>query len=71
VIVTFELEDVHGAFAMVHAKTLFPKPKPVMVVFGNNEFVITPVPETRVHVPAPVEGKFPFMVADGEVTQTV
>lgn len=68
---TFELEGAHGAFAIVQVKTLFPKPKLVMVVFGNNEFVMTPAPETNVQAPAPTAGKFPFMVVLGDEIQSV
>ena len=56
---------------IVQAKTLFPKPNPVIVVVGNNEFVITPVPDTNVQPPVPTAGKFPFMVVDGEEMQSV
>ena len=70
-IVTFELEDAQGAFEIVQAKILFPKPRLVTVVFGNNEFVITPLPEINDHEPTPTAGKFPFIVADGEEIQSV
>ena len=71
VIVTFELDGVQGELVMVQAKTLFPKPKPVTVVVGKSEFVITPVPETNVHAPVPTPGKFPFIVVVGEETHRV
>jgi len=64
-------EAVHGAFEIVHWKILVPNPKPVTVVFGINEFVITPVPETKVHAPVPDTGKLPFIVVDGEEIQSV
>ena len=50
---------------------MLPKPNPVTVVFGKREFVITPVPETKVHAPVPAAGKFPFMLVDGEEAQRV
>ncbi len=56
---------------MVHAKTLFPKPNPVIDVVGESELVITPVPETNVQAPVPTKGKFPFIVAIGDEIQTV
>ena len=51
--VTFELEGAQGAFVMVHAKTLFPNPKPVILVVGESELVIVPIPETKVQTPVP------------------
>ncbi len=47
--VTLEEESGHGLFKIVQAKTLVPTVKPVMVVVGDNEFVIAPLPETKVH----------------------
>ena len=38
---------------MVQAKIFTPKAKPVIDVVGNNEFVIVPVPETKVQIPVP------------------
>lgn len=69
--VTFELDGGQGELLIVHAKTLFPTPKPVTEVLGRSEFVITPLPETKVHAPVPMAGKFPFIVVDGEETQSV
>ena len=56
---------------MVQAKTFAPNPNPVIVVFGNNEFVIVPNPETKVHTPLPVPGMFPASVVDGLLMQMV
>ena len=56
---------------MVQAKTLFPKPNPVMFVVGDKEFVITPVPETKVHTPVPTVGAFAFIVVVGDEIQSV
>ena len=56
---------------IVHANTLVPKPKPVIVVVGKRELVMTPVPETNVHAPVPTAGKFPFIVVLGEEIQSV
>ena len=55
-IVTFELEEAQGELEIVHANTVFPKPKPVMLVVGESEFVIVPLPETSVHTPVPTTG---------------
>jgi len=71
VIVTFELEGEQGELEIVQAKTFAPRPKPVIVVFGNKEFVITPAPETKAQEPVPVVGKFPFIVVDGEEIHSV
>ena len=69
--VTFETELAQGAFEMVHAKTLFPKPNPVMDVVGDNEFVIVPIPETNVHAPVPITAALAFMLVVGEEIQSV
>ena len=71
VIVTFDVEGVHGLFEIVHANTLFPTPNPVTEVLGRSEFVITPEPETKVHAPVPTTGKFPFIVVEGDEIQSV
>ena len=69
--VTFEIDEAHGALLIVHAKTLFPKPNPVTDVVGKRELVNTALPETKVHAPVPTAGKFPFIVVDGEEIQSV
>ena len=69
--VTFELEAVQGLFEIVHAKTFTPSPNPVMVVFGNNEFVIIPDPEIKDHVPTPAVAVFAAMSAVGLLIQSV
>ncbi len=71
VIVTFELEAKQGALAIVHAKTLFPKPKPVIEVVGDNELVIVPEPEINVHAPVPTMAVLAFIVVVGEEIQSV
>ena len=50
---------------MVHAKTFIPSPIPVMEVFGNKEFVITPLPETIDQVPTPLVAVFAAITAFG------
>ena len=56
---------------MVHAKTLLPNPKPVIVVFGKVGFVIVPEPETKVHKPVPTKAVLAFIVVVGEEIQSV
>lgn len=56
---------------MVHANTLFPKPNPVILVVADKEFVITPVPETKVHAPVPIVGVLAFIVVVGDEMQSV
>ena len=46
-------EGAQGAFEIVHAKTFVPTAKPVMLVVGESELVITPDPETKVQTPVP------------------
>ena len=69
--VTFETDGAQGEFEMVHAKTFVPKPKPVMEVVGESEFVMTPVPETSVHTPVPIVAVFAFINVAGEEIQSV
>ena len=56
---------------MVQAKTFTPSPIPVIVVLGNNEFVIAPLPETNVHTPEPMPGKLADITAVGLEIQSV
>ena len=70
VMVTLETELAHGGFEIVHAKTFAPTPKLVIADVGDNEFVIVPEPETRVHAPVPTITALAPIVAP-EVTQTV
>ena len=51
--VTFETDGAQGELEMVHAKILFPNPSPVTPVVGDNELLIVPIPETKVHAPVP------------------
>ena len=69
--VILETEGAHGELVIVHAKTFVPKPKPVIEVVGDNELVITPEPETKVHAPVPTAGEFAVIVAVGTLKQTV
>ena len=69
--VTFDTEFAQGAFEIVHAKTLFPKPKPVMDVVGESEFVIVPVPEINVHAPVPITGVFAVITVVGDEIQSI
>ena len=69
--VTVAIEGAHGAFEIVQAKTLFPKPNPVTLVPGESELVMTPVPDTNVQAPVPTRGKFAFITATGDEIQTV
>ena len=70
-IVTLEAEGVQGLLEMVHANTLLPKPKPVMEVVGESEFVMTPVPEISVHAPVPTVAVFAFIEVVGDEIQSV
>ena len=68
---TLELDAVQGLFEMVHAKTFVPKPNPVMEVVGESEFVIVPVPETKVQAPIPTVAVLAAIIADGVEAQIV
>lgn len=56
---------------MVHANTLVPTPNPVIVVFGESEFVIVPLPEISVHAPVPTVGVFPAITVFGLVIHSI
>jgi hypothetical protein len=66
-----EEDAAHGALEIVHSKTFVPKPKLVIVVFGNAGYVIVPLPETKVHKPVPTIGVFADIIIVGEEMQTV
>ena len=68
---TVELEGAHCAFEIVHAKTFVPTAKPVMLVVGESEFVITPLPETKVQTPVPTVAVLAVMTVVGEEIQSV
>jgi hypothetical protein len=55
---------------MVHWKTFGPVPSPVILVVGESELVIVPLPEIKLQAPVPVTGVFAAIVAPDE-TQTV
>ena len=63
VMVTFETEATQGKFVIVQAKTFEPNPKPVMDVVGDNELVITPLPEIKVQAPVPTVAALAAMTA--------
>jgi hypothetical protein len=69
--VTFELDGAQGELEIVHAKTFVPKPKPVILVVGDNELVIVPDPETKVQIPVPTVATLAAMDAFGLVAHTV
>lgn len=56
---------------MVHLKTFVPSGIEVIVVFGSNEFVITPPPEINDQVPTPTVGGLPAMVTEPVLMQIV
>ncbi len=68
---TVETDDTQGGLEIVQEKTFAPNDKPVIVVDGDNEFVITPDPETNDHVPTPAVGVLAAMVTEAEEIQTV
>ncbi len=71
VTVTFDTDAAQGLFEMVQANTLLPKPKPVILVVGNKEFVIVPLPEINVQAPLPMPGKLAAIIAVGLVIHNV
>lgn len=71
VIVMFDVDEVQGELLIDHVNTVVPTVSPVIVEFGSSEFVITPGPETFIHLPIPFTGLFPANKAEPAVTQTV
>jgi hypothetical protein len=71
IIATVEEEAEHGASEIVHLKIFVPNPKPVMLVVGESEFVIVPLPETKVQAPVPTTGVLAFIRVAGEEIQSV
>lgn len=69
-IVTLSFELAQGGFEVVQRKTLFPTPKPVIVVAGFVGVVIVPDPLIKVHNPEPAVGVLAAIVA-AELTHTV
>ena len=64
VIVTVDVEDGQGAFAIVHINTFGPTPRPVTPDVGDVGLVIVPAPLTNVQVPVPTIGVFPANVVE-------
>jgi hypothetical protein len=54
----------HTPFEIVQANEFDPVPNPVIPELPEEGLAITPVPETRVHIPVPTPGIFPERVAD-------
>jgi hypothetical protein len=69
--VTFEVEGEQGLFEIVHPKILLPKPKFVILVVGESEFVIVPLPEINVQTPVPTIAVLAFITVVGEEIQSV
>ncbi len=63
--VTFELEGGQAPLDMVQLKTFCPTIRPVIVVVGDNEFVMVPKPETNDQAPVPITGMLAAIVAVG------
>ncbi len=64
-------DAAQGGLEIDQVKTLCPTVNPVMVVVGESEFVITPLPETRIHVPTPAVGVLAVIATLPVLTQTV
>jgi hypothetical protein len=69
VIVTVDVVEGQGAFAIVHINTFAPTPNPVTPEVGEEGVVMVPAPLTSVHVPVPIVAVLPANVA--VVPQTV
>ena len=68
---TVEEVGAQGALEIVQAKTFVPKPNPVIEVVGDNELVIVPDPEIRVHTPVPTVAVFADITVLGDEIQSV
>lgn len=67
----FETEGRHGELLIVHANTFTPKPNPVIEVVGDNELVIVPEPDIKLHVPVPTRAELAFIAVVGDEIQSV
>lgn len=63
IMATVDVEGGHTPLLIVHAKMLVPVAIPVKPVFVNVGVVIVAAPETKLQVPIPITGVFPFSVA--------
>jgi hypothetical protein len=66
---TVEVEFAQTPFPIVHWNTFTPTPKVLTALVGNVGVAIVPAPETKLHVPVPIAGVFPFKFA--VVAQTI
>lgn len=71
VMVTFDVEDVHGGLLIDHVNIVMPGVNPVSVELGKREFVITPGPETMLHAPVPTVAVLPAKVKEPVLAQIV
>lgn len=62
--VMFAVDEVQGGLLIDHVKTVVPGVSPVIVELATREFVITPDPETFIHLPIPTPGMFPAKVVE-------
>lgn len=69
--VTLDVEGGHTPLVIDHLNTLFPTGKPVIVVVGDNEFVMVPPPEINDHVPTPTVAVLAAMVIEPVEIQIV
>ena len=60
---TVELEFAQTPLPMVQRNTFTPAPNPVKPVLNKFGEVIVPTPDTKLQVPVPTAGLFPFKVA--------
>jgi len=62
---TVEDDAVQGELEIVHWKMFVPKPRPVIAVAGDKEFVMVPLPEIKLHVPTPTTGELAAIMIFG------
>ncbi len=70
-VIVLDVDEHVPAEVIVHSKIFVPSVRPVTVVLGLVDDVITPPPDNTDHVPTPVVGVLAANVAFGEEIQTV
>lgn len=68
---TVDVEEAHGGLLIVHAKMFVPNPNPVMLVVGERELVIVPLPDSKDHVPTPTLAELAAIIVFGLEMQIV
>ena len=70
-VIVLEVDEHVPTEVIFHCNTFIPKPRFVIVEFGDNELVIVPLPLITLHVPIPVVGVLAASVVELVVIHNV